>query len=156
MLEKIKQFRKRTYGERKRATIIISVSLMLVITFVWGTAILPRMFTAGDQTDMRAESITPFKTLSEDLGVVWGDFQSGMSVVGEMFTDILGGQEEIVPTHVPDGVIDFGTRGEVPEAIPIDGQTTDAGSGDTRPPGSEADPLRPEKETPPTEESAPF
>jgi hypothetical protein len=156
MFEKLKQFRKRTYGERKRATIIISVSLMLVITFVWGTAILPRMFTSNDQADMRAETVTPFNTLAEDLGIIWGDFQSGMGIVGEMFTDMLGNQEEGVPVDAPasEGVLDIGTRGEVFED-PLTGEPIiDAVPDETGAPSGEADPLTPQNEAIPTQQES--
>jgi len=114
MFDKLKQFRKKPYGERKRATITISLSLTLIVAFVWGTVFFPRILTRHDGAEMLAESVSPFRTLSEDLSIIWGDFQGGVGAFGEVFTEILVPPEENAPAPAP-SVLDIGARGEIPE-----------------------------------------
>src|SRR5690554_4513999 len=123
MWDWIERQRKKSRKERTRIAFFMSIALTAVIGLVWGTAILPRTLMPENRVDSRAESTTPFKTLSESFGVMMSDIRNGIGSIGEMI-DLSGATEEDSEvTEVEDVEGDFlnmGTRGElVPEAAEL-------------------------------------
>jgi hypothetical protein len=73
---------------------------------VWGTAILPQTLTLDEKEPSRAATASPFKTLSEDVGVVFDDIQIGINELGKEFNQLwnkgkVEPEEEIVSPSSP-------------------------------------------------------
>lgn len=85
LLDRIEEMRKKSYGERRRTTFLVSFSLTAVIALVWGTVILPQTLTLQEVESSRATTASPFKTLAEDVGMVLGDIQTGVGELGNEF-----------------------------------------------------------------------
>ena len=82
LLNRIEEMRKKSYDERRRTTFLVSLSLTAVIAFVWGTVVLPQTLTLQEAESSRATTASPFKTLTEDVGILFGDIQIGIDELG--------------------------------------------------------------------------
>lgn len=91
LLDRIEEMRKKSYGERRRTTFLVSFSLTAVIALVWGTVILPQTLTLDEVESSRATTASPFKTLADDVGIVFGDIQVGVDQLGKEFGRLWGG-----------------------------------------------------------------
>lgn len=85
MWDWIEKNRKKSRSERSRLTFILSISLTGVIVLVWSTVILPRTLSFGSQNSSKADSATPFRVLSENLGIIMDDAQRGLEGVQNIF-----------------------------------------------------------------------
>lgn len=116
MWDRIEKMRKKSFAERKRATFFISVGVTALIAFVWGTAVLPRTLTLQGDESTRADAVTPFATLSEDVGLIWGDIQAGIDELGEGLSHLMGKEEALGSDEglvEDEGALEMSPRGEV-------------------------------------------
>lgn len=112
LLDRIEKMRKKSYAERQRVTLVVSVCTTALIAFVWGTVILPQTLTIGEAEASRADTATPLKTLSEDMSIILGDIQKGVSQLGSEIERTFGGEEESVPGIQEDSGLPLSPRGE--------------------------------------------
>jgi hypothetical protein len=113
LLDRIKKMRKKSYAERQRTTLILSVCTTAVIAFVWGTLILPQTLTINETEVSRAETATPLKTLSEDAGIIFGDIRKGINHLGSVIGEAFSGEDEFVIESEEEINTFGGSRGEV-------------------------------------------
>lgn len=116
MWDWIEKNRKKSRKERSRLTFIMSSILTGVIALVWGTVVLPRTFTLNDRSESRANASTPFKVLTENLGVIIDDARSGFGAVQDTFGRGFRGEDEASQDDVIDldsSLSEMGSRGEV-------------------------------------------
>jgi hypothetical protein len=117
LISRIEKMRKKSYAERQRATLFVSVFLTALIAFVWGTVILPQTLATNKTETSRADTITPLKTLSEDVGIIVGDIRRGIDQLGLVISETFGGEDEpFVEVENEVGVPPLGSRGENPLA----------------------------------------
>jgi hypothetical protein len=115
LLENIKKMRKKSYADRQRATLIVSVSLTVVIVFVWSTLILPKtLAVSSERESSRADMVTPLKTLSEDIGIIFGDIQKGATQLGVEIERIFDGAGDSKIDILEEATTLPGSRGEDP------------------------------------------
>lgn len=134
LLDRIEEMRKKSYGERRRTTFLISFSLTAIIAFVWATVILPQTLTLDEAESSRAATASPFKTLAEDVGIVFGDIQTGVDDLGTQFNRLWNSskgdqQEEVVlPTSPRDesSSIEITNEFSVPNTYTMDAEEVES------------------------------
>src|SRR5690606_7887795 len=60
--------------------------------------------------------VTPFATLSEDVGLIWGDIQAGIDELGEGLSHLMGKEEALGSDEglvEDEGALEMSPRGEV-------------------------------------------
>lgn len=85
MLDKIEKMRKKSRAERQRMTVFLSIGITAVVALIWGTAILPRVFTLNNSENSRADATSPFKVFTESLGFIADDARKGWTDVMDVF-----------------------------------------------------------------------
>lgn len=85
MLDRIERMRKKSRAERQRTTVFLSIGITAIIALVWGTVILPRVFTLNNRDSSRADASSPFKVFMESLGFIADDAKKGWTEVIDVF-----------------------------------------------------------------------
>ncbi|MEX0933561.1 MAG: hypothetical protein WDZ74_02280 [Candidatus Paceibacterota bacterium] len=117
LVDRIKKMREKSYGERRRTTFLISFSCTAIIAFVWGTVVLPQTLTLEETESSRATTVSPFKTLTEDVGIIFGDIQVGVDELGKEFNRLWSSDagEEQEEVMVPASSRDESSSVELPK-----------------------------------------